>query len=738
MNKTTLSDDFNHITLKSFSFLLHKSFERNIMRKLLFATIATYTIISLTACQNRGIEKSNSTSTPTNIVVKDSLLTPELLLQIPRVGNVSVSPNGKEILFTVTKVNIDKNKGDSELYTMATSGGNPTCIKDASHSINTIKWGVNSNNIYYLSDINGVNQLFKMDSKGNNAQQLTFGSIEIVDYKLSPDESAIILITPVQIKPLPQERHPDMPKANFRVEEDVMYRHWDEWEDGKFNHIILASLKEDKINLTDNDVKNNKNCIDILHNEPFDSPVKPFGDIEEITWTPDGSKIIYTCKKLEGKRYALSTNSDLYIYDINSKTTSNLTHGMMGYDRNPAISPDGTLLAWESMERDGYEADKNRLFIMDLKSGTKVDYTLGFDQNVANLNWDIDNRTIYFTSGIQATEQIYALNTTSKVITKITNGQHDYNSIYLEENNIIGTKTSMSSPSEIYSIDKNSGNEKRLTYFTDEVLSKIKMGKVEKRWIKTTDGKEMLTWVIYPPNFDPTKKYPTLLYCQGGPQDAVSQFWSIRWNFQLMAANNYIVVAPNRRGLPSFGQAWNEQISGDYGGQNMLDYFSAIDLIAKEPFVDSSNLGAIGASYGGFSIYWIAGNHNNRFKAFISHCGIFNLEQMYSTTEESFFTNFDLKGAYWDTQNSAAQKSYSFSPHKFVKNWDTPILVIHGAQDFRIPEEQGMGAFNSAILKGVPARFLYFPNENHWVLSPQNGVVWHREFYSWLDKWLKK
>lgn len=707
------------------------------MHKLFFATIAATAVLILTACQNNDSQKNINSAITNNLSFKDSLLTPESLLLIPRVGNVTVSPNGKEILFTVTRVNINDNKGFSELYTMPAIGGNPTRIKDTSVAINTIKWGTKSNNIFYLSDVNGVNQLFKMDENGDNFKQLTFGSIEIVDYKISPYENKIILVTPVQIKPEAKDIHPDMPKANFRVENDVMYRHWDEWEDGKFNHIIIADLKDKKIELSEIDVKTNNNCIDILQSEPYDSPLKPFGDVEEITWSPDESKIIYTCKKLEGKDYALSTNSDLYEYDLNSKTTINLTHEMMGYDRNPTISPDGNLLAWESMERDGYEADKNRLFIMDLKSGLKIDYSMGFDQNVANLNWSADGKTIYFTSGIQATEQIYSLDISNKTISKITDGQHDYNLITLAENAIIGTKTSMSSPSEIYSINNNSGKEERLTFFTNEVLSGVKMGKVEKRWIKTTDNKEMLTWVIYPPNFDPTKKYPTLLYCQGGPQDAVSQFWSIRWNFQLMAANGYIIVAPNRRGLPSFGQEWNEQISGDYGGQNMLDYFSAIDQMAKEPFVDANKLGAIGASYGGFSIYWIAGNHNKRFKALISHCGIFNLEQMYATTEESFFTNFDLKGAYWESQNSAAQKSYNFSPHKFVKNWDTPILVIHGAQDFRIPEEQGMGAFNSAILKGVPARFLYFPSENHWVLSPQNGIVWHREFYKWLDQWLK-
>ncbi len=710
------------------------------LKKALPVLCISIIVLSLCACKNESESQGSANSKTYNFAslsLKDSLLTPETLLLIPRIGNVSVSPNGEQILFTVSNVNIDDNKSYTNIYTLPVLGGQPKQITNSLDSKWSITWSIDGTSIYFLSSVSGKGELFKIEKSSNNPMQISRGELDIIDYKFAPTEKQIILITNIKIDKTVADIYPDLPKANARIENDVMYRHWDEWEDGLYSHIILSQVWNNEVNVTLKDIQTEANSIDLLKGEPYDVPMKPFGDIGEVTWSPDGTKILYTCKKLSGKAYATSTNSDIYQYDIDSKATKNLTEGMMGYDKNPIISPDGTTLAWESMERNGYEADKNRLFIMNLSSGEKTDITNNFDQNVANVRWDCNNKQLWFTSQIKATEQIYKADIATKQISKITTGIHDYNFIDLAQDCIIGTKTAMNAPSEIFKIDPQTGKEERLTFFTNKILDKVKMGKVEERWIKTTDGKEMLTWVIYPPNFNPNKKYPTLLYCQGGPQDAVSQFWSIRWNFQLMAANGYIVVAPNRRGLPSFGQAWNEQISGDYGGQNMLDYFSAIDAMAKEPFVDATKLGAIGASYGGFSIYWIAGNHNKRFKAFIAHCGIFNLEQMFSTTEESFFTNFDLKGAYWDKNNAAAQKSYSFSPHKFVQNWDTPILVIHGAQDFRIPEEQGMGAFNSAILKGIPARFLYFPNENHWVLSPQNGLVWHREFYKWLDKWLK-
>jgi dipeptidyl aminopeptidase/acylaminoacyl peptidase len=409
----------------------------------------------------------------------------------------------------------------------------------------------------------------------------------------------------------------------------------------------------------------------------------------------------------------------------------------MGYDKYPAFSRDGKYLAWESMERDGYEADKSRLFIVELASGKRKDYSSKFEQNCNHLSWSQDSKTIYFISDIQATDEIYRLNLTTEIITRITDGIHNYQTVAEADGGLVAQKVSMSQPAELYLVDASTGTDKALTSFTKGILDQLTLGEVEKRWVKTTDNKDMLVWVIYPPHFDKTKKYPAILYCQGGPQGTVSQSWSYRWNFQQMAANGYIIVAPNRRGLPGFGMEWLEQISKDYGGQNIKDYLSAIDNVSAEPFVDKNKLGAVGASYGGFSVNYLAGHHEGRFKAFISHAGMFNFEQQYVTTEEMFFENWDIGGPYWDKTNKAAQRSYSFSPHLFVDKWDTPILIIHGEKDFRIPYTQGMGAFNAAILKGVPAQFLFFPDENHWVMQPQNGILWQRVFKQWIDKWLK-
>jgi dipeptidyl aminopeptidase/acylaminoacyl peptidase len=487
------------------------------------------------------------------------------------------------------------------------------------------------------------------------------------------------------------------------------------------------------------DFKNGKleNIVDLLEGEPFESPMKPFGGVEQLDWTPDGKTIAYTCRKKTGKEYALSTNSDIYFYNVESKKTENKTEGMMGYDINPTFSPDGKYMAWESMERDGYEADKTRLFVLNVETGEKTDYSTGFDQSSTNLSWAADSKTLYFVSCWHALTQLYRLDLATKKINQITSGVHDYAFVAEAGNKLVGMKHSMSQPDEIYAIDPQTGAETALTAVNKPILDQLALAKVEERWIKTTDNKEMLTWVVYPPHFDPSKKYPTILFCEGGPQSTVSQFWSYRWNFQQMAANGYIIVAPNRRGLPSFGQEWLEQISGDYGGQNMKDYLSAIDAVAKEPYVDKDKLGCVGASYGGFSVYWLAGHHEKRFKAFIAHDGMFNLEQQYLETEEMWFVNWDLGGPYWDRQNKIAQRSYANSPHLFVDKWDTPILVIHGEKDYRILASQGMAAYNAAVLRGVPAQLLIFPEENHWVLQPQNGILWQRVFKGWLDKYLK-
>ncbi|TLX71175.1 S9 family peptidase [Labilibacter sediminis] len=695
------------------------------MKPVLFSAVL---LAIIGACVPAKNNKNKESFTNREFIVDSPVLTPETLWSFGRVGNVSVSPNGETVLFTVAYTKIEENKTYSDIYTMPVAGGEFTQITSTGENEFEVNWRPDGIKITYLSSISGDVQLWEMNTDGSQKQQVTHIKGGIEGYKYAPPMNKIAFSKSVKLDKTVQDLYPDLKFANARIEDDLMYRHWDRWVDYTYSHIFYINYANGKTT---------GQATDIMTGERFHSPLKPFGGMEQITFSPDGKQIAYTCKKKTGKESAFSTNSDIYLYDIASKETKNLTEGMMGYDIDPVFSPDGTQLAWQSMERDGYESDKNRLFIMDISSKNKRDYTSKFDQNVHSLAWSNDNQKIYFTSEHKGSKEIYSLNLGNNNITQITDGIHNYNSVTVPNNALIATQTSMKHPTEIIRVNTKNGHGTNISKVNEPLLNQIKMGEVEKRWIKTTDNKEMLVWVIYPPNFDKNKKYPVLLYCQGGPQSMVSQFWSVRWNFQMMAARDYIVVAPNRRGLPGFGQEWNEQISGDYGGQNMKDYLSAIDAIAQEPFVDETKLGAVGASYGGYSVYWLAGNHNKRFKAFISHCGIFNFDQMYSTTEESFFVNWDLKGNYWDKDNATAMRSYANSPHNFVKNWDTPMLVIHGAKDFRIPYTQGMGAFNVAKMRGIPARFLYFPEENHWVLSCHNGILWQREFFRWLDTYLK-
>jgi len=664
-----------------------------------------------------------------HLKLNSDLMTPEVLWSFGRVGGTEVSPDKSKLLYGVSYYSVPENKGNRELFVMNVDGSD---VKQLTHTPDTPEsefnavWKPDGSKIGFLSSRSGSVQLWEMKPDGSNPVQISDIEGGITGFKYSPDGKRVVFTKEVKVGKDIHDVYPDLDKANAMIATDLMYRHWDEWVT-TYSHIFVA----------DYDGKRLKNAKDIMEGEPYHSPLKPFGGMEQINWSPDSKNIAYTSRKLTGKAYAYSTNSDIYIYNVETGEQYNLTKGMMGYDVAPVYSPDGRKLAWESMERDGYEADKNRLFVYDFETKKKKDYTKDFDQNASSLVWDDDNKTIWFSSDWHARFQIYSLNTETGEIKAITKGDHNCYSAVPAGDKLIVTKQSMSKPTELYAVDKKTGEETELTFENKEILDQLTMGKVEERWITTTDGKKMLTWVIYPPHFNPNKKYPTLLYCQGGPQSSVSQFFSYRWNFQIMSANGYIIVAPNRRGLPSFGQAWNEQISGDYGGQNMKDYLSAIDALAKEPFVDENRLGAVGASYGGFSIYWLAGHHNKRFKAFIAHDGIFNLEAMYLETEEMWFVDWDLGGPYWDKSNKTAQRSYANSPHRFVDKWDTPIMVIHGGKDYRIVDSQGMSAFNAAIIRGVPAKLLYFPEENHWIMHPQNGVLWQREFFKWLDKWLK-
>ncbi len=694
------------------------------MKKYFKLIILAIAVVSVMSCENKKEEAVIIGKQ--NPVISDSLLSPEVLWSLGRVGGIDISPDGKKFLYTVTYYSVPEDKGNTELFVMNVDGSGKKQLTWNGNKKSGFKWMNDGEHIAFLSDESGSMQLWMMKVDGTGKKQLTDREGGINAFRFSPDETKLLFIADVKQGERTVDKYPDLPKAGGIIVTDLMYKHWDEWKQ-TVPHPFIADFKGNRVS----------GEKDLLDGEPYESPMKPFGGIEQLAWSPDGSLIAYTCRKKTGKEYAVSTNSDIYFYEVKTGVTRNVTEGMMGYDVNPVFSPDGQWLAWESMERDGYESDKNRLFIMNVNSGEKRDLSVGFDQNVGSLVWADDNKTIYFVSNWQAKTQIYKADIVTGEINSVTQGTHDYQVAYPVGGRLIALRQSMSAPSEIYSVDVATGEAIELSYENKDIMAQLKMGQVEERWIKTIDNKQMLAWVIFPPDFDSSKKYPILLYCQGGPQSGVSQFWSYRWNFQLMAANGYIIVAPNRRGVLGFGEEWKEQISGDYGGQNMKDYLSAIDEVAKEAYVDKEHLGCVGASYGGFSVFWLAGHHEKRFKAFIAHDGFFNMEQQYLETEEMWFANWDLGGPYWDKENKTVKKSYANSPHLFVDKWDTPILVIHGEKDYRILASQGMAAFNAAVLRGVPAELLVFPDENHWVTKPQNSILWQRTFFDWLDKWLK-
>lgn len=705
-------------------------------------TIMISTAFLLQSCGDSATDsKSNAIITKEKITITEGQYTPEIMHTMGKVGDPQLSPDGTKVLYGVTYTSVRENKGNRELFTVNTDGSDNRKITSSAKSESNARWINGGKDILFLRD----GKLVAMEVATGKEREIAGSERGIEAFELSPAGDRIMYVSPVKSCTKPADIYPDLDKSSGRIMTDLMYRHWDHYVE-EIPHTFIAMFDGESLGKGD----------DMLDGEPFELPTLPFGGLEQLSWSPDGRFIAYSCRKVTGKEYAFSTNTDIYLYDTENGSVENLTDGMMGYDTDPLFSPDGKMLAWLSMERQGYEADKKRLFVMDLQSRTKKELTSDFKYNVESITWGKESDRIYFTSCINALTAILEVDInkdcsvkyspsvfekTSFVqlgngVRRITsdNCMYDFGKVIVAGDKLITTNQSMLRPAEVVAVSPENGEVSQLTFENEDILKGLKTPEIKQRWITTVDNKEMHAWVLYPPDFNPDNTYPAILICLGGPQGTASQGWSTRWNYRLMASNGYIVIIPNRRGTTAFGQPWCEQISGDYIGLNMQDYLRAADEMKKEPYI--GKMAAAGASYGGYSIYYLAGIHQKRFSAFIAHAGIFNQEQMYMMTEEMWFPTWDNGGAPWD-ENPVAKRHYSNSPHKLVKNWDTPILITHGEIDYRVPVEQGMAAFNAAQMLGVPSEMLLFPDENHWITKPQNSVLWNRTFFAWLDKYCK-
>lgn len=681
--------------------------------------------LAVTSCGGGG--NSEKVIEKPEIKVENGMLTPEVLESFGKVSEATPSPDGKKIMFTLTYEDIEENKGNSEIYVMNADGSDMKRLTKSAGSESNIRWIDNGNKIAFLryDKETEANQIFRMNADGGGEKRLSAVKNGIECFSISPDEKKIIFGSPIDAFSKDSTLFEGLPKTTGRVVDDLMYKHWDEWVT-KIPHPFLADFGDE--------IKDEK---DIMEGEPYECPMRPFGGADAFAWAPDSKSLVYVSRKLKGMEYSFSTDSGLYLYNLESGKTELLTPDMPGYDTDPVFSPDGKTLAWLSMKTAKYESDKKRLMVMNMDGKREMrDLTENFDRWPEQIAWAPSGKHIFFCGYSDGVEPVFKIDVATCAVDTIANEVADFASVYpVSDDQVISLRHSMRTPNEIVSVKK--GEVKQLTNVNTELLGQLKLGEVKKVLVPTSDGKMMTCWEILPPDFDPNKKYPAILYCQGGPQQAVSQFWSYRWNFMIMAAHGYIVIAPNRRGLPGFGEEWCRQISGDYGGQNMRDYFAATDYIKAQPYCDADHVGAIGASYGGFSVYWLAGHNNGRFAALVAHAGIFNIEAQYLETEEMWFADFDMGGAYWDKENATAQQTFANSPHRFVNEWQCPMLITVGELDYRILASQGMQAFNAAKMHGLEAEMVVFPDENHWVLKPQNAILWQRCFFRFLDKYLK-
>ena len=702
--------------------------------------------VGLGACDRQRPEPLKIDNALTAEEIAAGRLTPEVMWKMSRAGSSSLSPDGTTLLYQQTDYNMAENRGVTTLWVEALDSKAVTRLTDLTSNSLAPRWSADGKRIYFLSDRSGSMQVWEMNPTGGDVRQLSDLKGGVEGFGISPRGDKAWYVQRVQAADRrSSDVHKDMDKSKARIYDDLMVRHWDYWDEGEYLHLFVGDFGADGL----------KPGTDIIGADAaWDTPLAPYFDMAEIAWNNAGTMLAYTCKPLTGTAYAVSTDSDIFVYDLASGQTQNICKPLagqpadegeatldaaelVGYDKYPVWSPDDKQIAFLSQRRAGNESDKSRLFLYDCVTAEMRDLTEDFDYNAQNVVWEGNDR-VWFIAPIEGTYQICRVATTDGEVEVLTKGDHSLTAFTTGGGRMVAERSTISSATEFCEVDTTSGNLTQISAINDAIYKNIRMGEVQKRWVETTDGKQMLTWVILPPDFDPAKKYPTLLYCEGGPQSVVANGWSYRWNFQLMAAQGYIVVAPNRRGVPSFGQEWLDQISGDYSGQNIRDYLSAIDDVAREPWADESRMGCVGASYGGYSVYFLAGCHEKRFKAFIAHCGIFDFDSMYGETEELWFVNNDYGGSYWDKTNATAQRSYANSPHKFVDKWDTPILIITGEKDYRIPYTQSLEAFTAARVRGIPARLLEFEDEAHQVFKPQNSMVWNREFFGWLDRYVKQ
>jgi dipeptidyl aminopeptidase/acylaminoacyl peptidase len=758
---------------------------RTLARLLVLTGIAVGIIMIMG--KNKNTFTSEGYIGQSDIVIEDGKMTPEALLAFGRLSDPQVSPDGEYILYGVSYTSTKDNRSCRNLFICKKDGSDRQQLTESGKSISNARWINKGKGIAF----NMGGQIWTADIKEKNGRWTVSGLHQISnvpsgisEFKLSPDQSRLMYVSTVKSSvKTPADCYEDLDKAEAYTTDDLMYRHWDHTV-MELPHTFIADFSaKAQLSITP------ETSIDILAGEPetYELPAEPFSGIEQLDWSPDGKYIAYSCRKLTGKKYAFSTNTEIYIYNVeNAKATKISTAG--GYDTDPVWSPDGGKICWVSMERDGYEADKQRLIVADLNWNTMdengcpaaeniTDVTADFKYNVSGPSWDENCKEIYFASLAEGLEGIFKAVGPDWKIERLTedNLWFDFGSPFhvskAEDGSVemLTTWCSMDFPTELVAVKAKDGvtERKPITTENDHILSQLAGHETEARYVKTVDGKDMLTWVLYPPQFDPAKKYPSILICLGGPQGTLSQGWSYRWNYRLMASQGYVVVLPNRRGTTAFGQEWTEQISGDYPGLNMQDYLCAAREVKAEPYIDK--MAACGASYGGYSVFYLCGTHENTFDAFIAHAGIFNEEHMYMTTEEMWFPNFDNGGLHeceidprvgtpeapvgpagdgqtfggirqggspWSNLPKT-KRHYELSPHKLVTKWHTPLMVIHGGMDYRVPVDQGMAAYNAAQLMGVPSRLLIFPDENHWILKPQNALMWHREYFKWLDTWCR-